>query len=81
MSKEEKIKGTCVPDYFDKHGEKIEAGMTLRHDSGETWDIMQTTNRDTGEEDLGMACNEGEAYPLWQFNLNEWEIVHEAKPQ
>lgn len=53
--------------------------MTLRHDTGETWEIIQTTNRDTGEEDIGMACNASEAYPLRQFNLKEWEIVKEEE--
>ena len=66
-------------EYFDKHGERIVPGMTLRHDTGETWEIIQTTNRDTGEEDIGMACNASEAYPLRQFNLKEWEIVKEAE--
>lgn len=67
-----------MKEYYDKHGESIKPGMTLRHDTGETWEIVQTTNRDTGEEDLGMSCSAFEAYPLWQFDLREWEIVKEG---
>lgn len=67
--------GNKMRKYFDKHRKEIKAGMTLRHDSGETWEVAETTNRLNGEKDLGMACNTWEAYPLWSFDLGEWEIV------
>lgn len=62
-------------EYFDKHGERIEAGMTLRHDNGDIGEVAETVSSMDGEKDLGMSCNMWEAYPLWSFDLREWEIV------
>ncbi len=64
--------------YHDKNGRKIEAGMTLRHDSGDIDTVVATTD-DDGDEGLGFSCNDFEAYPLHQFNLSEWEIVEEEE--
>ena len=62
-------------EYYDKHGERIKAGMTLRHDDGDTGEVSETVSGVDGDKDLGMSCNTWEAYPLWQFDLREWEIV------
>ncbi len=75
--------------YFDKHGTEIEAGMTIRHDSGDTEKVYATVNS-CGDDDLGvMATNpvwlerhpdwDIEYYPLNQFNMSEWEIVLKEK--
>lgn len=69
--------------YFDKHGKEIKDGMTLKHEDG---DLEKVYLADSG--DLGFnASNENhpnfisgykqELYPLYQFNLKEWEIVNE----
>lgn len=68
-------------DYFDKNGKKIEAGMTLRHEDGDTDMVHQSDDGDLGFN----ATNEQwkghvpgysiQLYPLYQFNLHEWEIV------
>lgn len=65
--------------YYDKHGKEIKAGMTLRHDDGDIELVYQA------KDDLGFnASNENwagfdpykrELYPLFQFDLSEWEIV------
>ncbi|XBX10763.1 hypothetical protein QMP26_41440 (plasmid) [Enterocloster clostridioformis] len=60
--------------YHDKNGRKIEVGMTLRHNDGDTDTVIATTDAD-GDEGLGFSCSEFEAYPLHQFELSEWEIV------
>lgn len=62
--------------YKDKNGKEIKAGMTLRHDDGSTDVVCATTDSD-GDEGLGFGCNAYEAYPLYQFNMQEWEIVEE----
>ena len=71
--------GDIMRKYFDKHGKEIRAGMTLRHDGGETWEVAETTSSLDGEKDLGMVCNPWEAYPLWSFDLSEWEILYETE--
>ena len=71
--------------FTDKNGRKIEAGMTIRHVSGETEKVYATNTAD-GAESLGvMATNPEylkyhpdhaiEYYDLSNFDLNEWEIV------
>lgn len=72
--------------YFDKNGEEIKAGMTLKHDDGDTEYVYECESQE-GEKDLGFnASNENhlsfhelnrQYYPLHQFNLTEWEIVNE----
>jgi hypothetical protein len=76
--------------YFDKHGKQIFAGMTIRHDNGETEKIYVCGNSDKLENDLGINAsnpdfygeedNENfipcEFYPLYQFDTEEeWEII------
>lgn len=71
--------------YFDKNGEEIQAGMTLRNDRGEEKKVYECGD-EFGSANLGfMASNPRflelhpewpmEYYPLYQFDLNEWEIV------
>lgn len=71
--------------YQDKNGQEILAGMTIRHDGGETEKVYDTTDAE-GNEDLGvMATNpeyaklhpecDIEYYPLSEFDMSEWEIV------
>ena len=73
--------------YFDKTGEEIKAGMTLRHKDGEEKKVYECGD-ETGTANLGfMASNPEflklhpdwpvEYYPLEQFNLVEWVIVKE----
>lgn len=64
--------------YKDKNGREIRAGMTLRHDNGDTDIVCATTDSD-GDEGLGFSCSALEAYPLHQFNMQEWEIVEEGQ--
>ena len=71
--------------YHDKHGKKILAGMTIRHDEGET-EMVYATMDAYGNEDLGiMATNPDyakhhpdcdiEYYSLANFRMSEWKIV------
>ncbi len=71
--------------YKDKHGEEILAGMTIRHESGDTELVYDTTDG-YGDEDLGiLATNHAyaerhpdcdlEYYSLSNFDMREWEIV------
>ena len=71
--------------YHDKHGEEIQAGMTIRHDNGETELVYATVNA-YGDEGLGICATNPayaalhpdcdiEYYPLSNFNMQEWEIV------
>ena len=71
--------------YRDKHGQAIQAGVTIRHDNGET-ELVYATMDSYGNEDLGvMATSKAyaerhpdcdiEYYSLANFNMSEWEIV------
>ncbi len=40
-------------EYHDRNGNEIKAGMILVNDQGEEWVVCATTDRATGEEDLG----------------------------
>ncbi len=71
--------------YFDKHGNEIDAGMTIKHDNGDIEMVYETADGQ-GRLDLGInASNEDylirhpeldrEYYPLRQFNMKEWEII------
>lgn len=60
--------------YYDKNGREIKDGMTMRHDDGDIEVVVATTDGD-GDEGLGFSCSKHEAYPLYEFNLDEWEIV------
>lgn len=64
--------------YSDKYGREIKAGMTLVHDDGEEWEVVETVS-ELGDVDLGLSCNAREAYPLWQFDLSEWSIKSEKE--
>lgn len=66
--------------YHDKHGVKIEEGMTLRHDDGDLEKVYKSDDGDLGfnasnEEWSGFDGFVRELYPLYQFDLREWEIV------
>ena len=74
-----------LPIYKDRHGNQIKAGMTLRHKDGETKKVYVCSSEG---EDLGFnACNPEflrrhpdwpeQYYPLYQFDLTEWEIVEQ----
>lgn len=68
--------------YFDKNNKEIKEGMTIKHDDGDLEKVYAS------DEDLGVnASNEQhisfdplyrQIYPLYQFNLKEWEIVEEG---
>ena len=71
--------------FHDKNGREILAGMTIRHDNGDTEEVYATTNA-YGDDNLGvMATNPAyaalhpdcdiEYYSLSNFCLDEWEIV------
>lgn len=67
-------------EYFDKHGVKIEEGMTLKHDDGDVEKVYKSDDGDLGvnasnENWRGFNPIERELYPLYQFDLREWEIV------
>lgn len=68
--------------YFDKNGNQIFAGMTMRHNDGELNRVYEC-----GDGDLGFPANNPkfverhpnwheEFYSLQQYNLKEWEIVY-----
>lgn len=66
--------------YFDKHGEKIVEGMTLKHDDGELELVYKADDGELGfnatnENWQGFDGSKREIYGLFQFNLAEWEIV------
>lgn len=66
--------------YFDKHGEEIKAGMKIRHDDGDIERIYATADDDLGVNASNEAWLERhggnrELYPLYQFDMKEWEIV------
>ena len=66
--------------YFDKHGEEIKAGMKIRHDDGDIERIYTTEDDDLGVNASNEAWLERhggnrELYPLYQFDMKEWEIV------
>lgn len=74
--------------YFDKHGEEIQAGMCLRNENGEVQRVYSCGD-ECGSANLGfMATNPKflerhpdwpvEYYPLSQYNLAQWEIVKES---
>ena len=62
-----------MQEYFDKHGKEIKAGMTIKHDNGD----IELVHLNFNEDDLGINASTFEIYPLYQFNLKEWEIVEE----
>lgn len=71
-------------EYKDKNGNIITKGMQIKHDNGEIEMVYSNWN----EDDLGVnATNKKfteihpdsnipqKIYPLYQFNLLEWEII------
>jgi hypothetical protein len=74
---------TLVNEYKDKHGKLIKADMILKHDDGDTDKVYETADGDLGfnasnENFSGFDPLFRELYPLYQFNLKEWEIVEEG---
>lgn len=73
--------------YYDKNGKEIKVGMKLKHNDGDI-EIVYPCITPEGERGLGFnASNENhpnfyeysrEIYPLYQFNLNDWEIITES---
>lgn len=74
--------------YYDKFGKEIKAGMTLRHNCGDTEKVHECSDS-SGIADLGFQASNPwfvklhpewaiEYYPLSQFKLSEWEIVEPA---
>ena len=72
-------------EYRDKNGDEIKAGMKIRHDNGEVEEVYATEDG-YGNDNLGINAtnpdyaarhpdHEPEYYPLWSFDLSEWEIV------
>lgn len=65
-------------NYTDKHGNKIEAEMRIRHNNGDVELVLGD------KEEIGLnATNPNyrgnefpKIYPLSEFNLKEWEIVY-----
>jgi hypothetical protein len=57
--------------YFDKNGKEIKAGMKIKHDDGD----IELVHANYEETDLGINASTFEIYPLYQFNLKEWEIL------
>ena len=71
--------------YHDKHSREILAGMTIRHDNGDTEKVYATTGA-FGADALGgvasypasaarHADGDIEYYSLSNFRTSEWEIV------
>lgn len=70
--------------YYDKNGKEIKSGMRLRHDDGEISLVYTTDDGDLGfnasnENWIGFDPLKRELYPLYQFDLKEYEIVEESK--
>jgi hypothetical protein len=71
--------------YFDKNGNQIKAGMTIKHDDGDIDKVYTAIDGDLGLNASNknhpnyIAGYNQELYPLYQFNLKEWEIVNESK--
>ncbi len=69
-------------EYFDKNGDKIEAGMDIRHDGGDVEKVIfngedygvNATNKDFVKNHPYTEIPE-QIYPLSQFSMKEWEIV------
>ena len=74
--------------YYDKHGKRIEAGMTLRHNDGSTATVhkcqcmgvetlgFQSANVNHIHGQVGLRFPEESAFvSLADFNLREWRVV------
>ncbi len=66
--------------YYDKHGKEIKAGMWIKHDDGDKDKVYKANDGDLGlnatnEKWAGWDGLTRELYPLYQFNLKEWEII------
>lgn len=65
--------------YNDKHDEEILAGMTIRHDNGETQIVYATTDR-YGDDDLGiLATNPAyvDLHPFCDLEYYPYQLLHE----
>lgn len=66
--------------YVDKNGNEICAGMTIKHDDGDTELVYLTADNDLGinasnEKHKSFNPLTRQLYPLYQMNMKEWEIV------
>lgn len=67
-------------EYFDKFGDKIKEGDTIRHEDGDEEMIYKGADDELGlnasnPDFKGNAGMVHEIYPLHQFDLTEWEII------
>ena len=71
--------------YFDAHGTEIHAGDILRHiETGELETVYACGDNDLGFNATNHNCPNAtreEAYPLYQFHLNEYEVAHKIKEE
>lgn len=74
-----------MPRYVDRNGKEIKSGMYLRHDDG-TIDLVYDCVDSNGKDDLGFNASTErwiertgvrEIYPLYQFDLKEFEIIEQ----
>ena len=76
--------------FYDKNGERIEAGMTLRHSSGSAAEVyeclcmgIETLGFKTADVShihgqMGLSYSDESAFmPLADFNLREWRVISE----
>jgi hypothetical protein len=66
--------------YLDKNGKEIKEGMVLKHDDGDVERVYKSEEDDLGfnasnEKFVGFTENNRKLYPLYQFDMREWEIV------
>lgn len=69
-----------VQEYKDKHGKKIQEGMSIKHIDGDVEKVYKSDDGELGlnasnENFIGFNPIHRELYPLYQFDLREWEIV------
>lgn len=65
--------------YLDKNGNEIKAGMKIKHDDGDV-ELVYASDDDLGlnasnENYVGFSEHSREIYPLYQFDMSEWEII------
>lgn len=66
--------------YLDKNGKEIKDGMTLKHEDGSIEKVYASDDgklgfNATNENYPGWNGLHRELYPLYQFNLKEYEII------
>lgn len=69
--------------YYDKNGEEIKAGYTIKHKDGDTEKVYACGDNNLGVNASNMNSPSWngiqECYPLTEFDLSEWEIVERGK--